>query len=87
LPRKSEDGKLAPGYVHAKIYIIDEAELFAGSANFTWNGFQNNFEVVAHFPNPLLAKAVHNELEEFLNSAKMISLESLGPTLFPEPRN
>lgn len=87
LPRRLEDGTLSPDYVHAKIYIVDETQVFSGSANFTWNGFQKNLEVVAQFFDPLLCEALRQDILRFIEASQLTDLQDLGPGLYPEPPN
>ncbi len=48
---------------HSKIYIIDNKVAYIGSLNFTYNGFNNNFETIIEINN----QSKINELREFVN--------------------
>jgi phosphatidylserine/phosphatidylglycerophosphate/cardiolipin synthase-like enzyme len=76
-------------FIHSKIFIIDKSIAFIGSVNFTYAGFYNNYETLIRIEDKSAIQEIEKQFEILLNSDQTYkcSIDYLGKTVYPEPKN
>lgn len=69
-------------FFHSKFSIIDNAWLFTGSANYTYNGFHKNREATILVDDPQLIAAFSRDFEEIASFFKVEASMVLSPLKF-----
>jgi phosphatidylserine/phosphatidylglycerophosphate/cardiolipin synthase-like enzyme len=72
-------------FVHAKVYVIDNRDIFIGSANLTKGGLRHNIESFIKISAPETVKEIIAEIESYLNThCRPININHLGARLYHE---
>ena len=73
--RSRDDSSFTP-MLHAKLYVIDDAVAYVGSANFTKSGFTLNVEALVRITDPAIVHEVVLAADSLLTDRR---LRELGP--------
>lgn len=72
-------------FVHAKIYVIDNKDIFIGSANFTGSGLKHNIESFIKITSSEAVKEIITEIDGYLDvHCKPININHLGASVYHE---
>lgn len=76
---------MSDSFVHAKIYVIDNRDIFIGSANLTSSGLRNNIESFIKISAHEAVKEIIAEIDSYLNvHCKLIDINHMGTCLYHE---
>ncbi|MPZ18260.1 MAG: hypothetical protein GEV06_10155 [Luteitalea sp.] len=81
--RSEGDPSFTP-MLHAKLYVIDEAVAYVGSANFTKSGFFLNVEALVRMTDPVVVRQIADAAQGLLtdNSLRELGPEEIGRRLW-----
>lgn len=72
-------------FVHAKVYIIDNTDIFIGSANLTKSGLRHNIESFIKISAHEAVKEIITEIDSYLAAhCRSININHLGACLYHE---
>lgn len=72
-------------FVHAKVYVIDDRDIFIGSVNLTKSGLRHNIESFIKISAHETVKEITAEIDRYLNvHCRPINLNHLGACLYHE---
>ncbi|MGH9160335.1 MAG: phospholipase D family protein [Vicinamibacteraceae bacterium] len=80
---RSEDGSFAT-MLHAKLYVIDEAVAYVGSANFTKSGFFFNIEALVRITDPIVVRQIIDAAHGLLTNCTLreVRADEIGRRLW-----
>lgn len=75
--------------VHAKAYVIDDEIAYVGSLNFSYAGFNLNYEVCTEVRNPVAVRRLSERIDTLYENERLArrDLYKWGRSLHPEPKN
>ena len=72
-------------FVHAKVYVIDNRDIFIGSANLTKSGLRHNIESFIKISAHETVKEIIAEIDDYLDAhCRPININHLGACLYDE---
>lgn len=72
-------------FVHAKIYVIDNRDIFIGSVNLTNSGLRHNIETFIKISAHVAVKEIISEINGYLDAhCRSIDIKQLGAYLYNE---
>lgn len=76
-------------FIHAKVYIVDDAIAYLGSLNFTASGTKYNYETRIRTVDRLTVREIGEEFYELFNDASIpeVDIQLWGKALYKEPIN
>ena len=76
---------LFDSFVHAKVYVVDNRDIFIGSANLTNSGLRHNIESFIKISAHEAVKEIIAEIDSYLNAhCSPININCLGACLYHE---
>lgn len=77
-------------FIHAKLYIIDQAIAYLGSADLTCSSLESNYESVVRTEDPTAIQELQAEVQKLLGSAQdafdFVDVEEWGRMIYSEPK-
>ena len=70
----------APGFLHAKMYVSDDAQAIVGSANMDFRSMYLHFENCCSFYGGSMVQAVKSDFTETLRECRRVTLEEVKKT-------
>ncbi|MEO6904206.1 MAG: phospholipase D-like domain-containing protein [Bacteroidia bacterium] len=76
-------------FIHSKVYVIDNKVAYLGSLNFTFGGFQTNFETRIRVSDAETIKGINYMFNElfYSNENSFVEIEQLAKRVYREPIN
>lgn len=72
-------------FIHAKVYVIDNRDVFIGSANLTKSGLKHNIESFVKITASETVKEIIAEIDDYLKAhCRPININHLGASIYPE---
>lgn len=75
--------------IHSKVYVIDERVAYLGSANFTHEGFNDNYESLVKVEDKTAVQNISDEVEALYRCEDRFSMpiDVWGKSLYEEPKH
>ncbi|MCM2130656.1 cardiolipin synthase [Larsenimonas rhizosphaerae] len=66
-----------PGFMHQKVFLVDNDTASVGTVNLDNRSFRLNFEITAYIPSPAFARSVEAMLEQDFKVSREVSLDEV----------